>query len=116
MFTNSILLSTAGGLLKSSIMAYNCVSVGQDLFTKLLVDTNNSQVDAAFKDTGFYELIDSVKTKYSGTDGTEVGIYGGPAPFNPSKTSYPRIEKFSVSQMNENGEVKVDVEVSTMEE
>lgn len=119
-FANSVLLDDGysdAGILPQSNMAYNCITVeDNDVFSNLLVNTNNARVDAAFKDNGFYELIDSVKTKYLGTDGTEVGIYGGPAPFNPTKTSYPRIEKFSVSQMNENGEVKVDVKVSTVEE
>lgn len=118
-FANCVLLhDNVVGILPSSNMAYNCICVYEDVFANLDVNTNNARVGVgvAFKDTGFYELQDSVKTKYLGTDGTEVGIYGGPAPFNPTKTSYPRIEKFSVSQMNENGEVKVDVKVSTVEE
>ena len=118
-FANCVLKESGYGYsqyLPASNMAYNCISIKDNVFANLDVNTNNARVDAAFKDNGFYELIDSVKTKYLGTDGTEVGIYGGPAPFNPTKTSYPRIEKFSVSQMNENGEVKVDVKVSTVEE
>lgn len=34
-----------------------------------------------FTDTGFYNLLDEYATDWLGNDGTQVGIYGGPFPF-----------------------------------
>lgn len=58
-----------------------------------------------------FELTDEAKAKYLGTDGTEIGLYGGPMPFNLT-LSYPLISKMEVDeQTDENGQLKVEIGV-----
>jgi hypothetical protein len=46
-----------------------------------------------------------------GTDGKEVGLYGGPMPFNLT-LSYPLISKMEVDeQTDDNGKLKVEIGV-----
>lgn len=61
------------------------------------------------------ELTDEAKTKYLGTDGTEVGIYGGSLPF-VSRPSNPQITKLNVaSKSTADGKLSVDIEVKAAE-
>ncbi len=58
------------------------------------------------------ELGDSFKSKYLGSDGTEVGIYGGKLPFDPLSTN-PRITKCEVdAKTTADGKLSVKVEVN----
>lgn len=58
------------------------------------------------------ELADSYKSKYLGSDGTEVGIYGGKLPFDPLSTN-PRITKCEVdAKTTADGKLSVKVEVN----
>lgn len=58
------------------------------------------------------ELADSFKSKYLGSDGTEVGIYGGKLPFDPLSTN-PRITKCEVdAKTTADGKLSVKVEVN----
>lgn len=43
-----------------------------------------------------FELIDSIANIYRGSDGTQIGIYGGPMPFAPRVTN-PLIKRINVS-------------------
>lgn len=57
------------------------------------------------------ELQDSIATTFLGTDGTQVGIYGGQAPFDPSVRS-PLIKNINVAQRpNAEGKLEVEVEI-----
>ncbi len=59
-----------------------------------------------------FRLLDNVATTYLGTDGTQVGIYGGTIPFDPHVTS-PLIRRITVApRSNANGQLPVDIEVS----
>ena len=59
-----------------------------------------------------FELLSSVASTYLGTDGTQIGIYGGAMPFNPRVTS-PLIRRITVApRSNANGQLPVDIEVS----
>lgn len=50
-----------------------------------------------------------------GTDGTEVGIYGGSLPYDPTPTN-PQITKFNVaSKTTADGKLSVDIEVKSAE-
>lgn len=61
------------------------------------------------------ELTDEAKTKYLGTDGTEVGIYGGSLPFE-ARISNPQITKLNVaSKSTADGKLSVDIEVKAAE-
>lgn len=72
-----------------------------------------------FKDfTGIYndnisfELTEEAKTTYLGIDGTQVGIYGGTLPFDPTPTN-PQITKCNVAaKSTADGKLSVDIEVN----
>lgn len=57
-----------------------------------------------------FELTDVAKTTYLGEDGTQVGIYGGTAPFTLEPTN-PQVTKFVVSSTTEGGQLKVKINV-----
>lgn len=64
-----------------------------------------------FKEGTFYQLTDEAK-KYLGDDGTEVGLYGGSLPFDPTPTN-PQITKFNVApKTTADGKLSVDIEVN----
>lgn len=63
-----------------------------------------------FEDGSFCKLTDIAK-RYKGTDGTELGIYGGNLPFDPIPSN-PQITKFNVaSKTTADGKLSVDIEV-----
>lgn len=57
-----------------------------------------------------FELTDEAKTTYLGNDGTEVGLYGGAMPYNPTP-SVPKIKEFRMDAKPSEGILKADVEV-----
>lgn len=64
-----------------------------------------------FKEGTFFQLTDEAK-QYLGDDGTEVGIYGGSLPFDPTPTN-PQITKFNVApKTTADGKLSVDIEVN----
>lgn len=64
-----------------------------------------------FKDGTLFELTDNAKTLYYGSDGKQVGMYGGVLPFNPVPT-YPRITTFNVApQTTADGKLSIDIVV-----
>lgn len=74
-------------------------------FTYVFTDT-----DYRYDDKLTYKLKDEYKT-YLGTDGKEVGIYGGNIPYS-EEPSAAQIVKFNVSDKADNdGTLKIDVEV-----
>lgn len=112
--------------LSSSCVAYNCVAMNcfNNNFFKNIPNTTNrmSTFQAVFKDfTGSYydnttfELTDEAKGKFLGTDGTQVGIFGGNFPFDPT-TSNPHITKCNVAaKSTADGKLSVDIEVNGAE-
>ena len=59
-----------------------------------------------------FRLLDNVANTYLGTDGTQIGIYGGTMPFDPHVTS-PLIRRITVApRSNANGQLPVDIEVT----
>ena len=58
-----------------------------------------------------YELQDSAATTFLGTDGTQVGIYGGSMPFDP-RVSNPMIRRISVAtRSTSDGKLPIEIEV-----
>jgi len=58
-----------------------------------------------------FELLDSIATNCLGTDGTQIGIYGGAMPFDPHVTS-PLIKRINVANRSTaDGKLEVDIEV-----
>ena len=76
---------------------------------------SNNGADLEKLDSETFELTDEAKTKYLGTDGTEVGIYGGNLPFDPTPSN-PQITKCNVaSKSTADGKLSVDIEVRAAE-
>lgn len=132
LFTNCILKGSSNSYVPSSCMVSNSLGIGysnnsynifQNLYPANKYGTiKNSDIATIFKtftgtytDTETFELTDEAKAQYLGTDGTEVGIYGGNLPFT-TESSLPKIKKFNVaSKPTEDGKLKVEIEVSGVE-
>lgn len=66
-------------------------------------------------DNETFELTDEAKTKYLGTDGTQIGLYGGNLPFE-STPSNPQITKCNVaSKSTADGKLSVDITIQAAE-
>ena len=132
LFTNCILKITNSYSVPSSCMVSNCLGIGYktstfDIFQNLYPANKYGTIKEAdiatifktfkgtYSDTETFELTDEAKVQYLGTDGTEVGIYGGSLPFT-TESSLPKIKKFNVaSKSTEDGKLKVEIEVSGVE-
>ena len=76
---------------------------------------NPTIFNALFKPNTFYELTDEAKNTYVGSDGTEIGIYGGNLPYN-TRILGPQITKCNVaSKTTADGKLSVDIEVKAAE-
>ena len=119
--------SSANNYLDSSNTAYYCLgrSTGNKMFQSMPNTTNTvltADLNTVFKtytgsynDNETFELTDEAKAKYLGGDKTQVGIYGGNLPFDPTPTN-PQITKCNVaSKSTADGKLSVDIEVSAAE-
>lgn len=116
MIYNSIIDENPTGNIPTSATAYNCISKNGS-FGKCYGSGNtyigSSAFGALFISNSNYKLTDEAAAKYLGTDGTQVGMYGGASPFSPIP-NYPRIKKFNVaSQPTADGKLDVEIQVST---
>ena len=81
--------------------------IGSDAFTpifKSLTTLNEPSITETFK------LTETAAATYLGNDGTQVGIYGGSYPFDPTPTN-PQIKTFTVSNTTDGGTLKVKINV-----
>lgn len=128
-FLNCIIYSSVYKIdyLDSSNTAYYCLGkvYGDKMFqnipnttnTKLTADLNTvfKTYTGSYNDNETFELTDEAKAKYLGADKTQVGIYGGNLPFDPTPTN-PQITKCNVaSKSTADGKLSVDIEVSAAE-
>lgn len=98
---NSLIAKGSGS---SAISGYD----NSSQFHDYLVENN---ISSYLKDGTLFELTDDAKTLYLGSDGKQVGIYGGVLPFNPVPT-YPRITTFNVApQTTADGKLSIDIVV-----
>ena len=65
----------------------------------------------SYSDTNSYELTDEAKTKYLGTDGNPICLYGGDYPYT-TRPSVPYIVEKNIGTKSENGKLKVSVKVA----
>jgi len=87
------------------------VSTLSDLF-KTYSDTGSGSY---IKDNDDFTLTDEAAAQYLGTDGTQVGVYGGNLPYN-EEVSIPQITKCNVaSKSSADGKLSVDIEVKAAE-
>ena len=112
--------------LESTVNASNCIAVnfGYDIW-KDIISPNvfpTTEISNVFKtfdgihiEGETFELTDEAKAKYLGSDGTEIGIYGGLLPFDPTPTN-PQITKFNVANKSTiDGKLSVNIEVKSTE-
>lgn len=109
-------------LLPSTATCYNCLSINKStLFWNVVSGGNNKTVGSAAEVFATYtnspnegetfELTDTAKEAYIGTDGTQIGMQGGNYPYTTT-VQYPIITKFKAdAQTNKAGILNVDVEV-----
>ena len=125
-FTNCVLYgkNSAYDYLPSSNVAYNCISLNcnGNAFRNIPNSTNKNNVTDVFvsytgnvDDSELFELTETAKTNYKGTDGTEVGIHGGSFPFDATPSN-PQITKCNVaSKSTADGKLSVEIEVKVAE-
>lgn len=133
-YKNCVIQSTVNSTdstIPSSCVAYNCVSVGnfEGIFNNIQNNTNKYLASPSefFKtysatsggtyinDSWSFELTESAAKTYLGTDGTQVGIYGGNLPYDENPT-IPQITKCNVaSKSTADGKLSVDIEVKAAE-
>ena len=128
-FTNCIFYNTYNGYNNCNPLSVdnkttNCVgvSVSRDIFENVKSRTNcpGTQYNASdvfadyagtYSDDQTFELKSEFKAAFKGTDGKEIGLYGGLQPYN-STPSYPLITKMEVGEKtNETGQLSVEIEV-----
>lgn len=126
-FVNCVLWGVRDNdILSSSCSAYNNISVSAEMFKFIPNKTNRiEKQEPLFKtykggefnnlDSENFELTDAAKAKYLGSDGTQVGIYGGMLPYNTTPSN-PQITKCKVaSKSTADGKLSVDIEVKAAE-
>jgi len=78
-------------------------------------ESKNQYGNIWYTPTSPYELTEEAKTTYLGTDGKEVGSYGGQYPYDLTPT-YPRITTMNVAkQTTADNKLSVEIEVSAIE-
>lgn len=109
---------------KNNIAVENCLTIGNAfLFTHLTINKNNLTTKAAsevFKtyrndyiDGETFELTNNAKTKYIGSDGTEMGMLGGFLPYNPNNKPIPIITKFNADKYTtKDGKLTIEVNIN----
>ena len=129
-FTNCIFYNTYNGYNNCNPLSVdnkttNCVgvSVNRDIFENVQSRSNcpGTQYKAedvfadyagTYSDNQTFELKSEFKAAFKGTDGKEIGLYGGLQPYN-STPSYPLISTMNVDkQTATDGKLGVTIEVS----
>lgn len=126
-------LILGGEFFPTNCVAYNCVGIGSGSNIFYYITSNNtniwvgSNIKSVFKtyseynnyadisDLTTFELTDEAKTKYLGTDGTQVGLYGGSLAYDENPAT-PKITKCHVaSKSTADGKLGVEIEVKAAE-
>lgn len=113
----------------SGCSAYNCVvcysNYGGFTFTSVsnVWSMDYDGVRAIFANNDFfsfrndwdYQLTDEAKTTYVGTDGTQVGIYGGATPFSDVPSNPQIVSKEIAAESDANGKLSVKIKVEAQQ-
>ena len=103
--TNCVLVGSDVNIFSESQSSTNCISGVS--FADMFVDYTGN-----YTDEQTFELTSTAQTTYLGTDGTQVGIYGGLLPYT-STPSYPQITTMNVAnKTTADGKLSVEIEVS----
>ncbi len=121
--TNCICYVSGNNTLPAAISTYNCVAFGEfakGFFKNINNTTNKSVADSSslfktftggtYTEEETFELTDEAASTYLGMDGTQVGIYGGDVPFDPTPSN-PQITQFDVEKNTANGKLTVKINV-----
>jgi len=121
--TNSILITSSYLASVNPLATFNCIGIKSNGYFEDSASGNHnfSSLSSVFKDfSGLqnskfieteFELQDSIATNILGSDGTQIGVYGGMAPFTPRVTT-PRYVRCNVApHTNAEGKLSVDVQV-----
>lgn len=119
-YKNCIIVDNNGG--SSTLTYFNNLHISNN---GTLTTSNNTNIKispddervkylcVAYNDDNDYKLTEELKNLIKGTDGTEIGIYGGNLPFDPTTTN-PQITKFNVAaKSTADGKLSVDIEVNS---
>lgn len=118
-YKNNIIINCGTGSSQSTyynnLFIYNADNINSSNTTNVIVkpdDERVTELTGDYSDSKTYKLNDALKSLIKGTDGTEVGIYGGNMPYDATPTN-PQITKFNVSQKTTaDGKLSVDIEVN----
>lgn len=138
-FYNCIIIASENvyeDIFNASNMLYNCITTNlseestnkdSSLYSYKNITSNSNHtiqnIDGVFKtfrvnaynEEETFELLDDVKTKYLGTDSTQIGIHGGSYPYS-SITTNPQITKCIVApRSTADGKLSIDIEVKAGE-
>lgn len=105
-YYNNLFIGTSGNKLESIPNSTNVTVNEKDDKIKNLLN---------YSDDNDYKLTDEAKAIMKGSDGTEVGLYGGSLPYDPTPTN-PQISKFNVAaKTTADGKLSVEIEVKSAE-
>lgn len=117
-YRNCVFINTSSSSFRSTY--YNNLWISDGNLDRSLgvsnvkVDTKNEAISnliGDYSDDKDYKLSEDAKKLITGSDGTEVGIYGGELPFDPTPSN-PQITKFNVAkQTTADGKLSVEIEV-----
>lgn len=125
-FKNCIALEKSIENFNKNCSAYNSFFASEECLNSVITQDGNWIDDKcsiilfgrdkiSYNDTSTYELTEEAKKIYLGTDGTQIGIYGGSQPFS-TKLTIPRVVKRNIAGKTEAGKLKVNIEVESGDE
>lgn len=123
-FKNCIFVGCMNSTFDNNNTIYNCVGLnkeGYNLFDGITNSTNlvlsdysaifKTCTDGTYSDNETFELTTNAASTYLGTDGRQIGIYGGTMPFDP-RPSNPQITNCVVAPKSDaNGKLSINVTV-----
>ena len=94
-------------------LVFTIVNKGGTIEFHVYDESNKEILSLVNPESGTYNVSLETGKKYLGSDGTEVGMYGGSLPFDPTPTN-PQITKCTVSpKSTADGKLSVEIEVSS---
>lgn len=106
---NCLVSNNYGGF--STATQSNVWTIGSDEMNSLF--TNGDFFD--FKDDWDYTLTSEAAAQYLGTDGTQVGIYGGTTPFTDIPSNPQVVSKEIAAESDANGKLSVKIKVEAQQ-
>ena len=122
-FNNSIIIdknNPAKQLFQNSVSAKNTLYIGTLAYPFNQGFTHNiwttyHDINTIFANTDTFQLTEEAQTKYVSDDGSQIGIYGGVLPFDPTPNN-PYIKKCEVApKTTPDGKLSVYIEVGGLE-